>query len=226
MEYSKLTDEQLVKNIQDSINATDSLKELVCRHSGIYLDMINGYVSANQNRSAKEEMIKDKEYQIYSSALKFDPTKGAKFSTYLGNETKWKCLNMYNKNKRHPSVPIQEELIDFLNFKFISSGDPDKNGNHNINSGGYNVLGDWSSKLTDQNESSMKDEMFKQIIKHAEDHPDKRVGKIFNLRYVIGKDNNVMPWKNVSSKLKLSIQGCINIHNSAIKQFKQSFNKE
>tara|TARA_B100002019_G_scaffold293175_1_gene319167 strand:- start:23748 stop:24353 length:606 start_codon:yes stop_codon:yes gene_type:complete len=201
MEYSKLTDEELVKNIQQSINAQDSLRELVNRHSGIYLDMINGYVSTFNNKSTKDEMIKEKEYQIYSSALKFNPDKGAKFSTYLGNETKWKCLNMYNKNKRHPSVPIQEELIDFFNYKFIEehqAGSP----------------------------AEFKNEIFVNIMKQANSHPDSRVGKIFNLRYVEGKDNGVMPWKNVSSKLKLSIQGCINIHNSAIKQFKQSFNKE
>ena len=198
MEYSKLSDEQLIQNIKESVNAQDSLKELVVRHSGIYLDMINGYVSSANNQSTKDEMIREKEYQIYISAMKYDPNRGAKFSTYLGNETKWRCLNMYNKNKRHPSVPIQEELIEFFNYKFV-----------------------------EENSSySFKNEMFHQIIKQANSHPDSRVGKIFNLRYVEGKANGVMPWKNVSHQLDLSIQGCINIHNSAIKQFKQSFNKE
>ncbi len=197
MEYEKLSDEQLVKNIQNQYRAKDSLEELVCRHSGIYLDMINGYVSSSNQKSLKDEMIKEKEYQIYMSALKYNPEKGAKFSTYLGNETKWKCLNMYNKNKRHPSVPIQEELIEFFNYKFV-----------------------------DEDTNVFKDEMFNKVIQQAELHPDKRVGKIFNLRYVVGKENNVMPWKTVSSKLSLSIQGCINIHNSAIQQFKQSFNNE
>ena len=197
MEYSKLTDEQLVKNIQNQINAKESLSELVYRHSGIYLDMVNGYVSSTQQPSLKDEMIKEKEYQIYMSALKFNPEKGAKFSTYLGNETKWKCLNMYNKNKRHPSVPIQEELIEFFNYKFI-----------------------------EEDSCTFKNEMFQKIIQQAKKHPDKRVGKIFYLRYVEGKENNVMPWKTISSELGLSIQGCINIHNSAIEQFKQSFNNE
>ena len=201
MKYSQLTDEELVKNIQDSINAQDCLKELVNRHSGIYLDMINGYVSTHNNKSTKDEMIKEKEYQIYSSALKFDPNKGAKFSTYLGNETKWKCLNMYNRNKRHPSVPIQEELIDFFNYKFVEE-----------------------AKVSSSTE--FKNEVFTKIIKQANSHPDNRVGQIFNLRYVEGKENGVMPWKNVSIKLKLSIQGCINIHNSAIKQFKQTLKKK
>ena len=72
----------------------------------------------------------------------------------------------------------------------------------------------------------MKNEIFQKIISKAKQHPDQRVGQIFHLRYVEGRNNTVMPWKYISSKLKLSIQGCINIHNTAIKQLQQSFNKE
>ena len=198
MEYSKLSDEELVKNIKEDRNPQDNLSELIDRHSGIYLEMINGYITKSLNQSFRDEMLADKEYQIYVSALKYNPEKGAKFSTYLGNETKWKCLNFYNKNKRHPSIPIQEELIDFFNYKFVEENSP-------------NII---------------KNEIFQKIISKAKQHPDQRVGKIFHLRYVEGKNNTVMPWKYISSKLKLSIQGCINIHNTAIKQLQQSFNKE
>ena len=198
MEYSKLSDEELVKNIKEDRNPQDNLSELIDRHSGIYLEMINGYTTKSLNQSFRDEMLADKEYQIYVSALKYNPEKGAKFSTYLGNETKWKCLNFYNKNKRHPSIPIQEELIDFFNYKFVEENSP-------------NII---------------KNEIFQKIISKAKQHPDQRVGKIFHLRYVEGKNNTVMPWKYISSKLKLSIQGCINIHNTAIKQLQQSFNKE
>jgi len=198
MEYSKLSDEELVKNIKEDRNPQDNLSELINRHSGIYLEMINGYTTKSLNQSFRDEMLADKEYQIYVSALKYNPEKGAKFSTYLGNETKWKCLNFYNKNKRHPSIPIQEELIDFFNYKFVEENSP-------------NII---------------KNEIFQKIISKAKQHPDQRVGKIFHLRYVEGRNNTVMPWKYISSKLKLSIQGCINIHNTAIKQLQQSFNKE
>ena len=198
MKYSNLTDEELIINIQQEVDSQKNLKELVNRHSGIYLEMINGYISHQHNPSLREEMIKEKEYQIYVSALKYNPNKGAKFSTYLGNETKWKCLNIYNKNRRHPSVPIQEELMDYFSYKY----------------------------LDDNNGSSFKNEIFSHIIEEAHSHPDKRVGEIFDLRYVEGKNNTVMPWKNISIQLGMSIQGCINIHNAAIKQFKRKLNKE
>jgi len=196
-EYSDLTDEQLINNIQQEVEQQKNLKELVNRHSGIYLNMIHGYMNPRDG-FMRDEMIKEKEYQIYISALKYDPTKGSKFSTYLGNETKWKCLNIYNKNKRHPSIQIQEELMDYFSYKYVD----------------------------DDNASSFKGEIFSHIISQANSHPDRRVGKIFTLRYVEGKNNTVMPWKNISTQLGMSIQGCINIHNSAIKQFKQKLNKE
>ena len=35
-----------------------------------------------------------------------------------------------------------------------------------------------------------------------------------------------MPWKNISEDLEMSIQGCINLHNSALAQFKSKIRKE
>ena len=52
------------------------------------------------------------------------------------------------------------------------------------------------------------------IIDH---HPDERVQQIFHLRYIDPQYNKLTPWKKVSKELNMSIQGCINIHNSAIK---------
>ena len=40
------------------------------------------------------------------------------------------------------------------------------------------------------------------------------------MRYITGERNRVMPWKKISEELNMSIQGCINIHNSAIEKFK------
>ena len=50
--------------------------------------------------------------------------------------------------------------------------------------------------------------------------------KIFKYRYIDGAQNKVMPWQKISIKLNMSIQGCINIHNSALEYFKNKLNKE
>ena len=143
-----------------------------------------------------------KNIKIYLAALKYDESKGAKFSTYLGNETKWSCLNTYNRNKRRP----------VFNSDFIEN------------------MTDQESKESSDITNSIKKDIFNKILNLIDNHPDKRVEKIFNMRYIEGLKNKVMPWKNIGDSLNLSIQGCINIHNSAIKdiqnQLKGEFNFE
>ena len=189
----------LIQNIQNNKDETDSLNELVNRHSGIYLEMVNAFSSSGNQFIDRDELIDEKEYRIYKAALNFDENRGAKFSTYLGNETKWLCLNTYNKNKRKPI--FQSEFIE--------------------NCQGVDQQNDHS----DISESLKKD-LFDKVLSILNKHPDKRVEKIFKMRYIVGQQNKVMPWKNVCSKMKLSIQGCINIHNSAVKYVQQELKEE
>ena len=99
---NNLSDLEIINEIKEDKNVEGNLQDLVERHSGIYLDMVNAYSSNDNPYIDRAELIKDKEYKIYLAALNFDESRGAKFSTYLGNETKWSCLNAYNKNKRKP----------------------------------------------------------------------------------------------------------------------------
>lgn len=186
---NELTDEKLILNIKQNKSVEQSLNELIKRHSGICVDIINKYISSNYNESLRQELIKEKDYQIYQSALKFDFNKSTKFSTFIGNDMRWKCLNIYNKNKKQNTISVENDLIEHFNF------------------------------LSEQKKDS--DDVFDIILKKTKSHPDKRVGRIFYLRYIVGKNNSVMPWKNISKDLGMSIQGCINIHNSVIKNIKQ-----
>jgi len=107
-------DRRLVNNIQNEINSEESLKELVDRHSGIFYDIINKFVPSNSIFCSKDDLFAEREYHIYQAALKYDSNKGAKFSTFLGNETKWLCLNSYNKAKRKYCESKPPEELDFI----------------------------------------------------------------------------------------------------------------
>jgi hypothetical protein len=196
IDYKSMDDEFLVSSIQTEHNTEECLSELIHRHSGLCIDMINNYVSKSYNESLRQELIKEKDFQIYNSALKFDSTRGSKFSTYLGNEIKWKCLNLYNKNKKRKTIPVEESVIEYFSYS-----------NRNL-------------------EDPIDSDIFQNIMGQANRHPDKRVGRIFKLRYVEGKKNSVMPWRMVSDEISMSIQGCINLHNSAINQFRNKISKE
>ena len=130
----------------------------------IYLEIVNNYIPDNSILIRKSDLIEDKEFYIYQAALKYDPERGTKFSTYLGNETKWMCLNLYNKNKKSPQVPYENDILENSYF-------------HN------------------DAEDKLDRDTFNKIIDLAKNHPDKRVYKIFKMRYVIGEKNKVMPWQ-------------------------------
>jgi hypothetical protein len=40
-----------------------------------------------------EDISSDKDYLIYKSAVSYNPTKKIKFSTWLGNQVRYYCLN-------------------------------------------------------------------------------------------------------------------------------------
>ena len=192
-----VNDLTLVENIQNNVDVEDSLKLLIDRHSGIYIEMVNSYASPNSPFIDYNDLISDKEYKIYDAAKKFDKDRGAKFSTYLGNETKWMCLNIYNRNKRRPAwhsdflenLPTEDEECDTIS-------------------------------------ESIKQDLFDKVIEVIKDHPDKRVEKIFEMRYVQGTKNKLMSWKKIGNEMNLSIQGCINIHNSAVKNFQEQLSED
>ncbi len=178
----------LINKIKDQ-NDNLSLKELINRHSGIYMDMVNKIISDSCDFVNKTDVIADKDFTIYNAALKYNPNLNTKFPTYLANETRWKCLNLYNKNKKRKEDPLDYHEND----KEISE--------------------DFVSELQNS-------EILNKFYKLAASHEDKRVKKIIDMRY--GSDyNKLTPWKNIAKKLKMSIQGCINIHNKFIEQTKK-----
>ena len=93
-----------VKKIGDQ----DSVMELINRHSGIYIEMVNKYLPDSLEGINKNDVLEDKNFCIYDAAIKFDENKNTKFSTYVGNLARWKCLNIYNKNIKFPQSSISE----------------------------------------------------------------------------------------------------------------------
>lgn len=185
------TDEDLIEKIKNDINSGNSVEILHKRHSGIFFKMINSHVPSGSSFADKEELIKDSKYYIYRAAMGYDQNKKTKFSTYLGNSTRWMCLNMYNKSLRRPETLQEEEKFNKI-----------------------------ESSCNHFRDEMINKELINKIFESLDDIGDKRAYKIFEMRYIIGEKNKVMPWKKVSKRVKMSIQGCINVHNSYIKKIK------
>ena len=69
---------------------------------------------------------------------------------------------------------------------------------------------------TDEQKPYVDEALLSKIFEIIDAHPDERVRRIFKLRYVDPEFNKLTPWQKIGKELKMSIQGCINIHNSAI----------
>jgi DNA-directed RNA polymerase specialized sigma subunit len=182
-------DNNLVFQIQNNENTNACLQELINRHSGIFYDMVNKLVPSQSTVCNKSDLLNERDYHIYNSALKFDPNRGTKFSTFLGNETKWLCLNSYNKEKRRK---IDYKTVEEINL--------------------VNNLND---------ESKIDMHLLNEIMFIIDKHPDNRVSKIFRMRYNDGHNFKLLPWKKIAPHVNLSIQGCINVHDSVIKDIKR-----
>ncbi len=100
-------DIQLIDKVK-SKRDEDSLKELIERHSGIYIDMVNKYIPESLEGVSKQDLLQDKDFCIYDAAIKFDESKNTKFGTYVGNLARWKCLNIYNKKIKFPQTNISD----------------------------------------------------------------------------------------------------------------------
>jgi DNA-directed RNA polymerase specialized sigma subunit len=180
-----LSDLELIENIKNKKDIDFCLQELIDRHSGIYLEMVNSLLRNCDNQSMRDDIISEKAYAIYNSALKYDESRGAKFSTFLGNEAKWLCLNASNKNKK--LVAISSQNFDFSELK---------------------------SEINEE-KIHFEQDILDSFQKELENVSDERVKKIFRMRYSGNK--KLTPWRKISEKMNLSIQGCINIHNSTLK---------
>jgi len=172
-------DIQLIKKVKECKD-NDSIKELIHRHSGIYVDMVNKYIPDSIEGINKNDIIQDKSFCIYDAAINFDENKNTKFSTYVGNLARWKCLNIYNKKIKFPQSCISE----VFNEKIFDSQDT----------------------IEIEHKESIKE-----ILSIIDKISDRRVKKIFKMRYNSG--NKLTSWEKIAKRLDLSIQGCINIHN-------------
>jgi len=77
-----------------------------------------------------------------------------------------------------------------------------------------------------ENLEKLEGETLKEIFASIKKFNDPRVEKIFRMRYtsVDGK-RKLTAWRKIAKEIKLSIQGCINIHNSTLKKLKKQFYK-
>ena len=177
-------------------NDETALTELIFRHSGIYVDMLKKFGFKCLTQIQIQDIMGDKDYVIYKAALEYDSSK-AKFSTHLANKAKYMCLTQKTKNKNN-RISTNFDEVQF--YQKDKSSTPDE-----------------SCKINDS---------FTRILNLINKHKDQRLKVLFHERYFCGKRGKLKPWKEVAKKINLSAQGCINIHDKAIKELSHRIDNE
>ena len=155
----KLNDNQLVWRVK-SRRCQKSHFVLVDRHSKLFYKISQKYFPArlfNHGGQGAEDLIGSKESNIYECAIAFKARKKVKFSTWLGNFVRYRCLNYLNKYSRY--VSMEEE-----NFEFILN-----------------------SQSMENHQKSKDDENYDYILNLLKQIKDIRIFKVFKLRYLSGE---------------------------------------
>ena len=70
--YAHKEDIELINIVKDSReDASRAMTEIIKRHSGIFIEMVNYFVPCNSPYCDKKEMIEEKSYHIYKALLKY-----------------------------------------------------------------------------------------------------------------------------------------------------------
>lgn len=91
----------------------DAISELVDRHSGIYIQISKQYVPESCDFfHSQEDVRREIPTFIWNVAKDFDPQKGCKFSSYLGERARWYFCNSIKKREDISNVSYDDSFWD------------------------------------------------------------------------------------------------------------------
>lgn len=146
-----------------------SFSSLKKKHVGICVRTITDYSGTLAASGYNvNDIYEETDKIIFDAINSYDETKGAQFNTWLGNHTRYCCLNYINKRNKECRTIYSEEYRSFL------------------------------ETISNDEEEVFNPEIIKQILDTIKDYEDKRAWQIFYLKYYkkktwaeIGKEINL-----------------------------------
>lgn len=104
-----MTDLELIYAIKEN-NDSAAMTELATRHTGIFVNMVQRYTAYPDftNRVNIDDLKENKMQYIFDWAKLYDPSRGMKFSSYVGDRTKHLCQNLLRRSSE--SVQLDERV--------------------------------------------------------------------------------------------------------------------
>ena len=158
MQISKLKDNQLVWRMK-ARKCDQCLLELIGRHEKLFFKISQRYFPASlfRNGQSVEDLIGSRESIIYECAINYRSHRKVKFSTWVGNFVRYKCLNYLNKNSRY--INMEDDSLHYM----------------------------LNSKSLEEHSKLKKEEDFDYVFNILKQMKDPRIRKVFDLRYLSGE---------------------------------------
>lgn len=191
-----LPDIDLVQRVKDNA-CSDSFNELSKRHSNLFYKVCQTYAKTIISLGISvTDIFEEKDIVIFEAIRRYNPNKQALFSTWLGNYTRYFCLNKINAAKNMPEVSSEEEIAAVFDHVAIDSY---HNQSPNVNLDG--------------------------IFKVLDSCNDQRVKNIFRLRYDPTRLKK-RTWASIANQLKLTVQTTIQLHKKGLKLLRDEIAQE
>lgn len=187
-----------VKTEQDS----HALVELVQRHSGIYFTVVNRYASAYPSVIKARDLDDEKLFNLYQFICAYDPTRGTKLSTYIGDRTDYLCKVMLRKEAHNPIAPSPYAATGVAPLETDDDTFQTTNGS-------FVTLEDESPGVVEQANQDISMEAVRSAAHEV--CTDKRFDLILKWRH-FAPTHDTMSWRDIGQRLHLSHEGARQIY--------------
>jgi DNA-directed RNA polymerase specialized sigma subunit len=104
---------------------SDAMSQIINSHTGIFVQTLEKSLPTDQFSTQREDFKNERAFHMYDAVMKYKPDSAMKFSTFLGQTIKWKCLTLKNRGPDKDTVfidslesPIAEKEPDDCSGKF------------------------------------------------------------------------------------------------------------
>ncbi len=205
---STLPESDLIARVKVESDSA-ALTAIVNLHSGLYFSVVNRYAAAYPNAIKARDMKDDQLFNIYTFVQDYDPARGMKLSSYIGDRTDFLCKDMLKKDGRNPLSPQS----------YVSSGSAPLDVDDDVyatTAGGFVTLQDNTTSVTEIANRDLGSQDIRRVA--SEVCQDERFLTILDCR------NESMSWREVGEKVGCSHEGARRIytHNIALVKAKLS----
>lgn len=198
----------LVSRVQESQDSA-ALSVLIDNTTGYYLGVVNKYAQAYPQVIRRADLADDKMFNIYRFILDYDPTRGAKLSTYITSRTDWMCKDLLDKEQNNPIKVGSYSATGNMSLGAVSD-------TYTTTHGDLVTLEDESDSAKVVEEAD-KDLKIEEIMGAAwQQCSDKRFVQILNYRHFSPPGKAPLTWREIGERLGLTHEACRKIYNKNI----------